>query len=394
MRPSAVTTSASIRLSQTKPYLRSSQPLPLPSASPARPVVDTRPPVTARPCSCVAASNWPHVAPPSAMATRCSVSTVTFCMPRRSTQMPASHMAEPVTEVATAVDRERQVLLACEVHRGHDVLRARAARDQRGPAVDHAVEDLAGFVVLGVIRMDEPPTETGQFEARRGHGFLPQGPPISGSPSHSRQAQRPSGTLGGHTNICSLPCPSPAERGRHGRCPARLCRAALPFEFLVPRRREPSRRAGRGSGATRAGRARDHRPRRVLRRGALRGGGARSRTPHGVRRGADARRAPEAPERPRGSAGGASGRARGRADRALPPGARDQRRAAGGGEGRAPFERSPSSRPRPARPCSSTATRRAAPTTRGSCSPDAARARCRPRCNATARARPNGRCAS
>ena len=28
------------------------------------PVVDTRPPVTARPCSCVAASNSPHVAPP------------------------------------------------------------------------------------------------------------------------------------------------------------------------------------------------------------------------------------------------------------------------------------------------------------------------------------------
>ena len=50
-RPSAVTTSALIRLSQTKPNLRSSHPLPLPSARPAMPVVGLRPPVIARPCA-------------------------------------------------------------------------------------------------------------------------------------------------------------------------------------------------------------------------------------------------------------------------------------------------------------------------------------------------------
>ena len=36
--PSAVTTSAEIRLSQAKPYLRSSQPLPLPVVKPTTPV--------------------------------------------------------------------------------------------------------------------------------------------------------------------------------------------------------------------------------------------------------------------------------------------------------------------------------------------------------------------
>ena len=65
---------------------------------------------------------------------------------------------------------------------------------------------------------------------------------------------------------------------------------ALPFEFLVPRRREPSRGAGRGSGAARPGRARAHRPRRLLRRRAVRGSGAPARSADRVRRGDDARR--------------------------------------------------------------------------------------------------------
>ena len=61
--PAAVTTSADSRLSAVRPHLRSSQPLPLPSVSPAIPVVEKRPPVTASPCSCVAASNSPQVKP-------------------------------------------------------------------------------------------------------------------------------------------------------------------------------------------------------------------------------------------------------------------------------------------------------------------------------------------
>ena len=50
--------------------LRSSQPEPPPSVKPATPVVDTRPPVVASPCSCVAASNSPQVTPAPQRAVR------------------------------------------------------------------------------------------------------------------------------------------------------------------------------------------------------------------------------------------------------------------------------------------------------------------------------------
>ena len=49
--PSAVTSWTERRLSQVSPSFRSSHPEPLPSASPATPVVDMRPPVMASPCS-------------------------------------------------------------------------------------------------------------------------------------------------------------------------------------------------------------------------------------------------------------------------------------------------------------------------------------------------------
>ena len=68
LRPSAVTTSALRRLSQTKPNLRSSHPLPLPSARPEMPVVALRPPVIARPCAPVAWSNSPQFSPASKRA--------------------------------------------------------------------------------------------------------------------------------------------------------------------------------------------------------------------------------------------------------------------------------------------------------------------------------------
>lgn len=69
-RPSAVTTVAPTRLSQVRPQYLSSQPLPEPSVSPATPVLVTRPPVSARPCSWVAASTIPQVAPPPTVRSR------------------------------------------------------------------------------------------------------------------------------------------------------------------------------------------------------------------------------------------------------------------------------------------------------------------------------------
>src|SRR5215218_10345093 len=96
-RPSAVTSSAASRLSQARPCLRSSQPEPPPSVRPATPVVDTRPPVVARPCSWVARSSCAQVAPPPTRATRRVVSTSTASRPRTSMTTP-SHRHTPVTE--------------------------------------------------------------------------------------------------------------------------------------------------------------------------------------------------------------------------------------------------------------------------------------------------------
>ena len=90
--PSAVTTSAAIRLSEVRPQRRSSQPLPLPSVRPAIPVVEKRPPVTARPCVCVAASNSPHVSPAWARTIRLSGSISISFIGETSITRASSHV--------------------------------------------------------------------------------------------------------------------------------------------------------------------------------------------------------------------------------------------------------------------------------------------------------------
>src|SRR5438477_1026734 len=65
--PSAVTSSADTRLSSARPYLLINQPSPPPSVRPEIPVVDTTPPVTAKPCSCVSRLSSAQVTPPWAM---------------------------------------------------------------------------------------------------------------------------------------------------------------------------------------------------------------------------------------------------------------------------------------------------------------------------------------
>ena len=93
--PVAVTTRAARRLSAARPILRSSQPLPEPSVKPDTPVLDTRPPVTARPCSCVAASSSPQTTPGCTHAIRRTGSTwIAFSGPRSIT-MPPSLVAKP-----------------------------------------------------------------------------------------------------------------------------------------------------------------------------------------------------------------------------------------------------------------------------------------------------------
>ena len=78
---------------------------------------------------------------------------------------------------------------------------------------------------------------------------------------------------------------SPAVRGvRHARGGRRpLCRAPLPLQLLVPRRRVAPRGARHRSRPARPRSARRHRSQRVLRGGALRRGGPGGRHPHRVR---------------------------------------------------------------------------------------------------------------
>jgi hypothetical protein len=52
--------------------------------------------------------------------------------------------------VATAADRDRQLVIAAEPERANDVVGVRAAGDQRGTPIDHAVPDRARVVVVGV----------------------------------------------------------------------------------------------------------------------------------------------------------------------------------------------------------------------------------------------------
>jgi hypothetical protein len=96
--PSAVTTSALRTLSAAKPYFRSSQPLPVPVVNPTRPVVVTRPPVTASPKACVSRSSSPQFRPAWARTVFAFGSTRIPFIARRSRTMPSSTDEKPATE--------------------------------------------------------------------------------------------------------------------------------------------------------------------------------------------------------------------------------------------------------------------------------------------------------
>src|SRR5437773_1780482 len=83
IRPSAVTISASSRLSQASPCFRIRIPKPPPRVSPAIPVSETIPPVVARPCAWVARSRSRQVAPPSAVAIRPPADELPFQIRRK-----------------------------------------------------------------------------------------------------------------------------------------------------------------------------------------------------------------------------------------------------------------------------------------------------------------------
>ncbi len=94
-RPSAVTTSASTRLSQVSPYARDSQPLPPPSVVPAMPAAEYGAPGVASPKACVSWSKPPQVTPGCARAVRRSGSTRTPVRPDRSISIAPSPVPRP-----------------------------------------------------------------------------------------------------------------------------------------------------------------------------------------------------------------------------------------------------------------------------------------------------------
>src|SRR5262245_7515525 len=95
--PSAVTTSAEMRLSQLRPYLFRSQPIPPPNVRPDTPVCDTIPPGVAREKACVSRSTSAHVAPAWTHAIRRLRSTMTLFICERSITRPSSQIELPAT---------------------------------------------------------------------------------------------------------------------------------------------------------------------------------------------------------------------------------------------------------------------------------------------------------
>ena len=153
--PSAVTTSAAIRLSQVRPTLRISQPMPPPSVNPAIPVVDTSPPVTASPNACVSWSKSAQVQPPSATGGATRRVDAHRGHGGQVDDDAAVAGGEAGQRVPAAADGDEQVLAARELDRAHDVGDAGAADDQRRPPVVGAVPDRARLVVALVGGPDE-----------------------------------------------------------------------------------------------------------------------------------------------------------------------------------------------------------------------------------------------
>ena len=81
--------------------------------------------------------------------------------------------SQPSAVVAAAADRKRQVVVASEPHGRHNVIGVRTARDQRRPSVDHGVEDVARFAVLGILWPDQRAIELGQLFTCRACGCGP-----------------------------------------------------------------------------------------------------------------------------------------------------------------------------------------------------------------------------
>ena len=77
--------------------------------------------------------------------------------------------------VAAAVDRKREIVIACDPNRGRDVVGIGAAGDEHRSAIDHAVEHGSSLVVGAGPGVDELTLEAGQIEAALRHARVSHG---------------------------------------------------------------------------------------------------------------------------------------------------------------------------------------------------------------------------
>ena len=171
LAPSAVTSSAASRLSQARPCLRSSQPEPPPSVRPATPVVETRPPVVARPCSCVARST---LRPGRAAADAGDAAHRVDLDEVDAADVDARRRRTGCARSPSARRRARRPRGPARGRRRARAPRRRATRSARrtGAALDHRVEEGAGVLVGGAAGLV-------QEGRHRGHGATvrTRGPP-------------------------------------------------------------------------------------------------------------------------------------------------------------------------------------------------------------------------
>ena len=109
---------------------------------------------TAWPKAWVAWSTSPVVQPGPTRTVRFFGSTRTPFIVDRSMTSPSSTAAKAGPVVTAAADCDGKLVVAAEVHRGDHVGDVGTARDHERPLVDHAVIELAAFIVLGMIATD------------------------------------------------------------------------------------------------------------------------------------------------------------------------------------------------------------------------------------------------
>ena len=147
------------RLSIESPYLRRRWPTPPCSVRPAMPVVETTPPGTASPKSCVSRSKSPQVAPPWARTVCVAGSTWTPRICERSMTRPPSLTALPATLWPPPLTESSRPCSRAKLTASTTSAAPRAPDDQRRAAVDQPVPDRARLVVALVARPQDAPPE-------------------------------------------------------------------------------------------------------------------------------------------------------------------------------------------------------------------------------------------